>query len=799
MVKVGFIGLGKLGLPTCFTYAYLGHQVMGYDINEKRMTYELDTVETNLHGKGSINELFLEGDIIKNNLSFTTSLEEVINFGDIIFVAIQTPHEKEFEGIKRLKEDRKDFDYSYLIKAIENIGKIIKEDKIISIISTVLPGTIRKYIFPILNSKIKLCYNPYFIAMGTVARDLIYTEFILLGSVDKEATEKMVEFYKTITDAPVHITTLENAELIKVTYNTFIGTKIVLANNIMELCDKLPNTDCDDVVDALQLAERRIISTQYLRGGMGDGGGCLPPDELVMTSEGMKPIIDIKVGDKVLSHNGMLRKVNKIYEREYSGDLIEINVIGQPSIKVTTDHPMLICEDGRILYSNGKRDTRYLISEKLSNMEEKPAEKLIPNQHYIPSYKSNLNQDNYIKNIPNHVTKDYCDLAGWYLAEGSLDGDGIRSFRINISLHAKEKPIAEHLSEVMKRISPPKEIGRGAGAVASIIIKNNNCDLRYGSIYLGNLLLNDFGKGSLTKNLPDWVLFGPLWISELIIKGLWQGDGHSSIQGGMTYSTISPNLAYGVQHILTRFNIPSTLRNISPRIGKDGIKHKRAYEVRVRNAIYFDEMEKLTGKQRPEYKNQKLYNIFPFKNEVFHRKVISTKKIPYKGKVYNIWVDIDNTYITKIGAVHNCHPRDNIALSWLSNKLDLTVNFFDMIMVAREKQTEYFSRLIIKYHLANLDLPIYLFGKAFKGNTSITTGSPAILLKNILDEIGIKIEKWYDPLIDKDNIEFKKGIYCIATRHEVFKEFKFPNDSIVIDPFRYIKQENIILHSVGKN
>jgi UDPglucose 6-dehydrogenase len=419
MVKIGFIGLGKLGLPTCFTYAYLGHQVMGYDINEKRMTYELDTVETNLHGKGSINELFLEGDIIKNNLSFTTSLEEVINFGDIIFVAIQTPHEKEFEGIERLKEDRKDFDYSYLIKAIENIGKIIKEDKIISIISTVLPGTIRKYIFPILNSKIKLCYNPYFIAMGTVARDLIYTEFILLGSVDKEATEKMVEFYKTITDAPVHITTLENAELIKVTYNTFIGTKIVLANNIMELCDKLPNTDCDDVVDALQLAERRIISTQYLRGGMGDGGGC--------------------------------------------------------------------------------------------------------------------------------------------------------------------------------------------------------------------------------------------------------------------------------------------------------------------------------------------------------------------------------------------HPRDNIALSWLSNKLDLTVNFFDMIMVAREKQTEYFSRLIIKYHLANLDLPIYLFGKAFKGNTSITTGSPAILLKNILDEMDIKLEEWYDPLIDKDNIDFKKGIYCIATRHEVFKEFNFPNDSIVIDPFRYIKKDNIILHSVGKN
>lgn len=800
MTRIGFIGLGKLGLPTCYTYAFLGHQILGYDINPERMTYQLDTIEAGLTGKGSINELFEKNDNIKNNLSFSDNLEEVIKFGDIIFVAIQTPHDKKFEGIERLTKERKDFDYTYLINSIKEISVILDKlgrEKIVSIISTVLPGTIRKYIFPILSKNIKLCYNPYFIAMGTVARDLVFTEFVLLGSVDEDASRKMIEFYKTITDAPVHKTTLENAELIKVTYNTFIGTKIVLANNIMELCDKLPNTDCDDVIDALSLANRRILSSQYLRGGMGDGGGCLPPGELVMTENGMKPIETIKVGDNVLSHNGVLRKVNKVYERDYEGDLIEVNVMGQPPIKVTSDHPMLVCEDDRKLYSSGKRDTRYSISEKLSNMEEKNAEKLIANQHYIPSYKSNINNMEYIKNIPEHVTEDYCDLAGWYLSEGSLDGDGIRNYRINIALHAKEKNVAEHLSEVFKRISPPKETGRGAGAVTSIVVEGNNCNLRYGCLDLGRQLFNDFGKGSLEKFLPDWVLFGPSWIAKQIIRGMWQGDGHSSIQGGMTYSTISPNLAYGVQHILTRFGIPSTLRDIPERIGKDGLKHKRAYEVRVRNALYFDEMEKLTGKKRPEYKDQKLYNIFPFKDEIFYRKVTSTKNIPYKGKVHNIWVDVDHTYVTKIGAVHNCHPRDNIALSWLSDKLDLTVNFFDMIMTAREKQTEYFSRLIIKYHLKNKDLPIYLLGKSFKANTAIMTGSPAILLKNILDEMEINLEDWYDPLVDERKLEMKKGIYCLAVSHDIFKDYKFPKDSIVIDPFRYITQKDIILHSIG--
>jgi UDPglucose 6-dehydrogenase len=422
MTKIGFIGLGKLGLPTCYTYAYLGHRIMGYDINSKRMTYDLDTIEAGLSGKGSINELFKDNENIKNNLSFSTNLEEVINFGDIIFVAIQTPHDKKFEGIERLTPERKDFDYTYLVNSIKDISSVLDKlntKKIVSIISTVLPGTIRKYIFPHLSKNIKLCYNPYFIAMGTVARDLVSTEFVLLGSVNDDASKEMIKFYKTITDAPVHKTTLENAELIKVTYNTFIGTKIVLANNIMEMCDKLPNTNCDDVIDALSLANRRILSSQYLRGGMGDGGGC--------------------------------------------------------------------------------------------------------------------------------------------------------------------------------------------------------------------------------------------------------------------------------------------------------------------------------------------------------------------------------------------HPRDGIALSWLSNNLDLSVNFSDMIMTAREKQTEYLSRLIVKYHLKNKDLPIYLLGKAFKANTAIMTGSPAILLKNILEEMEVILEDWHDPLVDERKLELKKGIYCLAVNHDIFKDYHFPKDSIVIDPFRYITQQDITLHGIGDN
>ena len=119
--------------------------------------------------------------------------------------------------------------------------------------------------------------------MGTVAQDVLHPEFILLGKHSATAAALVKEFYKTVCDAPVFETTVENAEMIKVCYNTFISTKIAMANTIMELCHYSPNTDCDEVINALSLANRRLISNSYLKGGMGDGGGCHPRDNIALS------------------------------------------------------------------------------------------------------------------------------------------------------------------------------------------------------------------------------------------------------------------------------------------------------------------------------------------------------------------------------------------------------------------------------------------------------------------------------------------------------------------------------------
>jgi len=289
-MKIGFVGTGKLGLPVSLMYCSKGHDLLCYDVNSSFYTgaNPVDLVypeELCLEKKISLQKWFSENPL-KADYRHTKSLEEIILGSEIVFVAVQTPHQKMYEGITRIPAERADFDYTYLKQSLEQLSDVcnqLKKNTIVVVISTVLPGTIRREVLPTLSPYIHLCYNPYFIAMGTVAYDCMNPEFILLGNHNTEAAEKVKEFYKTICNASIFTTTVENAELIKVCYNTFISTKIAMANTIMELSHHLPNTNCDEVINALSLASNRLISPAYLRGGMGDGGGCHPRDNIALS------------------------------------------------------------------------------------------------------------------------------------------------------------------------------------------------------------------------------------------------------------------------------------------------------------------------------------------------------------------------------------------------------------------------------------------------------------------------------------------------------------------------------------
>jgi UDPglucose 6-dehydrogenase len=276
-MKIGMVGLGKLGLPIALAIEDKGHEVRGFDKNP--VIPELLAERVFPHNEAGAQQRMSGTEIMH------TSVLDLVRWSDLIFVAVQTPHQSKFEGTAPLPADRADFDYSHLRAAAEELvrcAKRVGHCPPAVIISTVLPGTIERELLPIVEGHVRICYNPFFIAMGTAIQDFLNPEFVLFGAHDAAATSKAREFYATIHDAPVFVTTVRNAELIKVLYNTYISTKLGFINSVAQLCD-VTGADADVVSDALCLATDRIISPKYLRAGMGDGGGCHPRDNIALS------------------------------------------------------------------------------------------------------------------------------------------------------------------------------------------------------------------------------------------------------------------------------------------------------------------------------------------------------------------------------------------------------------------------------------------------------------------------------------------------------------------------------------
>jgi len=281
-MRLGFVGLGKLGLPVSIAMENQGHFVWGYEIDEgKRQSYR--------EGKANLYEPNIDHHLktaLDGGLKLCDTLEEMIDAEpQIIFVAVPTP-----------SRDDDSFDTSYLIKATEDIGKTMRGKNFhttMAIISTILPQTMRNEVLPALEefsekrvgTDIDLCYNASFIAMGTTIRDFLNPEFVLIGeSVPLSEGGSILEnFYRGFLKKPVFRMTWENAELVKMCYNTYIGFKIIYGNNLMEMCHKIPHADCDVIIHTLSHATDRIISPSYLRGGMADGGECHPRDNLALS------------------------------------------------------------------------------------------------------------------------------------------------------------------------------------------------------------------------------------------------------------------------------------------------------------------------------------------------------------------------------------------------------------------------------------------------------------------------------------------------------------------------------------
>jgi len=261
-MNIAMIGLGKLGLPVAEVMAQ-HHDVRGYDVD---VNIRSSTVDIKL------------------------SWAEAVRHAQIIFVAVPTPHAPEYGGETPSSHlEPKDFDYTALKSALINIRTWAPATALIVNISTVLPGTLRPMITE-LGLTDRFCYNPYLIAMGTVAQDFIHPDIMMLGfdcwptAQHQSQARTLTEFYNSIQHNNKHITvgTWEECECIKIFHNTYISAKVGIANMIADVTQRIGHANPTVIAEALRHADR-ITSAQYMEPGMGDGGPCHPRDNIALS------------------------------------------------------------------------------------------------------------------------------------------------------------------------------------------------------------------------------------------------------------------------------------------------------------------------------------------------------------------------------------------------------------------------------------------------------------------------------------------------------------------------------------
>ena len=254
------IGVGKLGQDCAEVMADAGYDVVGYDIEPRTPAFPM-----------------------------RNTIQEAVSDRDMIFIAAPTPHDPIYGGETPTSHlPNKDFDYTIVKNILAEVNKYVNKNQLVVLISTVLPGTVRNQLEPYITNA-RFIYNPYLIAMGTIKWDMVNPEMVIIGTEDGSMTgdaKELVDFYKVFmqNDPRYEIGTWDEAESIKIFYNTFISTKLSLVNMIQDVAETNGNINVDVVTNALKKSTYRIMGPAYMTAAFGDAGACHPRDNIALQS-----------------------------------------------------------------------------------------------------------------------------------------------------------------------------------------------------------------------------------------------------------------------------------------------------------------------------------------------------------------------------------------------------------------------------------------------------------------------------------------------------------------------------------
>jgi len=367
-------------------------------------------------------------------------------------------------------------------------------------------------------------------------------------------------------------------------------------------------------------------------------GNCLVSDSIILTNPDSKEIKNINTNDKILSINGDFQKIKKIFERCYSGEVINIKPVFLPKLTVTPEHPVLVLRyDSMKLRKNIYRKFRRGFKDFEKYMRWTPAKNLTNSDFVVfPKYKVNsvetidfskyiLNKKYYVItrnsivstqdiNLPKNVkvNGDFLELCGWYLAEGSSNGK-----TVELSLSKKEGVYAERINTL---------IGKALKIKPIVEVREKEIRIRIGSSLLVRFFRDQFGHDARHKKIPYWIINSPREMLERFVDAYLKGDGTEN-ESLSIFSTSSKTIAYQLLIILNKLGCLGSFNiNNGERFGGS--------------------MFVITVSRKPERDRY-------IKTDKFYLVPISEiSRTNYKGKVYNLETD-DHTFSAPF-LVHNC-------------------------------------------------------------------------------------------------------------------------------------------------
>ena len=316
-MKITVIGTGYVGLVTGTCLAETGNDVVCVDIDETKVK-KMQSGEVPIY-EPHLDVIFLRN-ITANRLKFTTSLTEGLDHGEIIFLALPTP-----------EDDDGSADLSYVLGVANNIGKLIKDYKVIVDKSTVPVGTaelVRETISKHTDVEFDVVSNPEFLREGFAVDDFLKPERIIIGTSSDRASNLMQKLYKPFVRSgnPIILMDEKSAELTKYAANSFLATKITFMNEIANFCEKV-GADVDKVRAGMGTDSR--IGKRFLFPGIGYGGSCFPKDVKALNKSGHDIGYNFNILDSVIKVNDdqkriLIPRIESYFNNDLSNKTIAI-------------------------------------------------------------------------------------------------------------------------------------------------------------------------------------------------------------------------------------------------------------------------------------------------------------------------------------------------------------------------------------------------------------------------------------------------------------------------------------------